>query len=587
MYKFLAICFYTAKFLVVIELTLHFSTIGCASTLGEKLIDDSFVEWLPLKFHPVLIIADDKSNIKDTLYDFGEKSNLIDDLSGKNYCSSPRFLRIMEGATIPQTCSNFCKNVILPDWYPTNSVPVAVCGVNHDQKKKRQPPDLPFTASKIVKPSSDLPFPGFNSSKTHSVVSTTEIISANDLLRLFHNRLLRRENPCFPTVSLEECQAEFLIMVHYHKGDGTVICQWVYDPECILMKGDLFNPSDHNHLLKGKKGSTKVGFYPVDGEKALCFKEKPKYPFFERAVCLLNQTIFGEEDDGIPNSETILINGYPFTVSCYVDGPDFEDVIKNMRLDTACNSDFIANLHHMKVLAMVSSPEDGRAQNYILRKVDDLDGHPVYRIVSIDNEHSLIKSSPHPSKKYPDVTIRPHSAVYCFGEKNPNYDALKATLFTQTPHSICKNWDSKMGLERQYHLEISKCAKGVGSFFVEIEEVVCLQIESCLEEIYCGLREGGTLEQIFHRVNPGLFTFYQNLGTPVTPPNTRGHCVLPSSSLRKAAAAVSRIDGSRLEDSATPLSACGLHDDYFGYSPVDPFMHVVSRYADSPLPACA
>lgn len=593
MYKFLAICFYTAKFLVVIELTLHFSTIGCASTLGEKLGDDSFVEWSPLKCHPVLTIADDNNNIEDVPYNCGKKDNLIYDLSWKNYCPPLRFLRIMEGATIPQTYGNFCKNVILSDWCPTNSVPVEICGINNNQKKKRQPPDLPFAAPKIVKQSSDLPFPGFKSTKRQLAANTVEIISANDLLRLFHNRLLRRESPCFPNVSLEECQAEFLIMVHYHKGDGTVICQWVYDPECILMKGDLFNPSDHNHLLKGKKGSTTVGFYPVDGEKALCFKEKPRYPFLERASRLMNEALFGEEDDGIPNSETILMNGCSFTVSSYVEGHDFEDVMQFIEGEAReSNPDFIGNLHRMKVLVMVISPEDGRAQNYILKKIREIDGHSVLNIVSIDNDLSFVNSSPHPGRKDPNVIIRGHTIIHCFSEKNPNYTDLKAILDTKTPQSIYEDWRKMVAVEKQYHLALRKHAKEVGNTFMPISESACLRVSICLEQIYSGLMEGDTLEQIFSRINPELFFVYERQATPVTPP--LGITVLPSSSLRKVAAAVARIDGSRLQDSTTPLSACGEHDDYFCHSPTDPLMwhenhgsKPVRRFSESPLPACA
>lgn len=568
---------------------LQLKTIGFASScLSINQLDDRFLEGNP--FQRVLAITEDQDNIKDTPNRATEKNQLIFNLKVESYCPSPRFLRVEVLKTADQTCIGSGKAINLIDCSRKRSLPQHLFPAIPVQQKRvqRSPPDLAFPIP-AKKTEEGL---RVTSNSSHTTVESG-IIIAKDFLRLLHNRLLRQGNRCFSTLSLEQCQAEFLIKVHYHKGDGTVICQWVYDPDCTLMKGDIFNPSDHNHLLKGKKGSTRVGFYSVDGQKALCFKEKPRYPFLEKASRLMNEALFGEEDDGIPNSETILMNGYSFTVSSYVEGHDFEDVMQFIEGDAReSNPDFIGNLHRMKVLVMVISPEDGRAQNYILRKIREIDGHSVLNIVSIDNELSFINSSPHPSGKDPNVIIRGHTIIHCFSEKNPNYTDLKAILDTKTPQSIYEDWSKMVAVEKQYHLALGKHAKEVDNPFMPISESACLRVSICLEEIYSGLMKGDTLEQIFSRINPELFFVYERQATPVTPP--LGITVLPSSSLRKVAAAVTRIDGSRLQDSATPLSACGEHNDYFCHSPTDPLMwhenhesKPVRRFSERPLPACA
>ncbi|MEI6628634.1 MAG: leucine-rich repeat domain-containing protein [Alphaproteobacteria bacterium] len=390
------------------------------------------------------------------------------------------------------------------------------------------------------------------------------IINASDFLREMNCRLRYEDCPPSRALSKAECVVPgCLINVLSHKGDGQAWYQMVYDPEHFLMKGEAFTPSDHNHLLEGaaRKGTRKVAFYSQDGKRVLCIKEAPEAPGMERAARILHETLFGVEDMGVPNSETILMNGKVFTVSSYVDGKSLDEVIGEIEAQEAAKKadvhpnkslEFIVNLHQMKVFAILTGPEDGRPQNCICLEVKGADGGTNYRLVSIDHDRCFGDATPHPSLRDPDVTVRGHSVMHCFSESHPNYDDLKRVLFSKTPKAIFEEWLNQIRIEDRYQHTIAPFAKMTGNtrLGVPITKTVARNLFENLNVIYDGLRAEKTLEDIFMVAEPTLALVYKSSQvTPVSPPGVIlrvGDTIPPRSSLARAAKRVRRVDGGRL-----------------------------------------
>lgn len=407
------------------------------------------------------------------------------------------------------------------------------------------------------------------------------IITASDFLREMKCHLRNEVCPPSRALSKAECVVPgCLVNVLSHKGGGQARFQRVYDPENDLMDGEVFTPSDHNHLLEGvaRKGTRKVGFYSFGGKRVLCIKEAPEAPGAERAARILHEGLFGVGDMGVPNSQTIIMNGKVFTVSSYVYGKSLDEVIGEIEEQEAASkadehqphrsAEFFENLHQMKVFAILTGPEDGRPQNCICQEVKGADGAITYRLVSIDNERSFGDATPHPSLRDPRITVRGHSVMHCFPESHPNYDSLKGVLFSKTPKAIFEEWLNQVRIEDRYQHTLAPFAKITGNtrLGVPITETVARNLFAKLEIIYDGLRAGKTLEDMFMEADPHLALVYQaSQVTPVTPPGLilrRDDATPPRSSIVKAANRIKRIDGGRL-GAKTPLSAqCEIHGDY-------------------------
>ena len=401
------------------------------------------------------------------------------------------------------------------------------------------------------------------------------IITASDFLRELNHRL--KNEAYFPSalLSKSECpKPECLINVVSHNGGGKARFQRVYDPDHVLMNGELFTPSD-----PARKGTRKVGFYPPDGtvggKRVLCIKEAPEAPGLERAARILHEVLFGIGDMGVPNSETILMNGKVFTVSSYVDGKALDEVIGEIEAQKEAKAEphrlpeFIVNLHQMKVFAMLTAPEDGRPQNCFWQEIVGVDGTTTYRLVSIDNERSFGNATPHPSLKDPGVTVRGHSVMHCFPESHPNYDGLKEVLFSKTPKAIFEGWLNQVRIEDRYQHTLAPFAKITENtrLGAPITETVARNLFEKLKVIYDGLRAGKTLEDIFMVAEPTLALFYQESQvTPVTPPGfiLRGDdATPPRSSLVRAAKRMRRIDCGRFGTKTPPSAYCDVYGDYF------------------------
>ncbi len=406
------------------------------------------------------------------------------------------------------------------------------------------------------------------------------IITVSDFL-IELNCLLRKEK-CPPStiLSKSEClKPGCLINVLSHKGGGKAKFQKVYDPDQVLMKGEVFNPGDHNHLEDGeaRKGTRKVGRYSLDGKRAFCIKEAPEAPGLERATRILHESLFGVEDMGVPNSETILMNGKVFTVSSYVDGKSLDDIIGEIEAQKKVmaepqlhrSSELIVNLHHMKILAILSRPEDGRPQNLLCQAIPNFNdkGETIYRLVSIDNERSFGNATPHPSRKDPTIIVRGHSVIHCFRESRPNYSSLMKVLCVQTPENIYTKWLAQIRVEDRYQRAIAPFAKITGDtrLGVPITETIARSLFEKLRQISNGLKEGRILEDIFMMVDRPLAEVYQTLSTetPETPPGV----ILKDDSVSRididrVLKRIRRVDGGRLSIKTPPSAHCEIYGDY-------------------------
>lgn len=422
------------------------------------------------------------------------------------------------------------------------------------------------------------------------------VITANDFLRELNHRLRYEQFTPSMTLPKSKCRPEHLIRVISHKGNGTPRFQTVYDPDHILMYGEEFTPTDHNQSSAVKRGTRKVGFYSFGGKRTLCLKEAPEAPGLERAFKILDDTLFGHAtifenaNTNVPNSETILLNGKVFTASSYVDGKPLDDdeVMQDMQTQTT-----IINLHQMKVLTILTAPEDGRAQNYILQYIDNTDGSRHARVVSIDNERTFGNDTPHLSSKDPRITVRGHSVIYGLSEKDPDYTDLAWFLYSDTLEAIVTKWLKQVKLEYNYHRSIKPYAKPteVTHLNMPITIEIARSVWERLMQIRIGLREGRTLEDIFILVNPALAEIYQIPRSITAAKSLHAHSKdgprYPKISLAEMLPKLKKIDSGRFSSKAPPSAYCEIHGDYlaedeaimyFMYSSEDRLQMIISGW---------
>lgn len=194
----------------------------------------------------------------------------------------------------------------------------------------------------------------------------------------------------------------------------------VYDSHHELMNGHEFTPAD-----KASGGTRVVGFYSLEGQRRLCFKQWPEAPGHEIAVYELYKELFPEDegDFPLPASDVILMNGQVFLVSEFMEGEPLDKILEKVRTDPEYGREWIFNTEKFQKLAIFSlliQPEDGRPQNYLVRKIKDIDE---YQLILIDNErilevglleHEGFIEHEDPDKGY--VKTRMHCALLCFHE---------------------------------------------------------------------------------------------------------------------------------------------------------------------------
>ncbi len=114
------------------------------------------------------------------------------------------------------------------------------------------------------------------------------------------------------------------------------------------------------------------------------FKESPAFPGLEYMVSQLELTMSG---GSVPLSEFVLIDGMPYLISQGIEGKNLRPVIdKDPSLKTITWDE--EALYHKLILSMVTFPEDGRADNYVVQPCPDKPGKK--RLVSVDNDQAFV-----------------------------------------------------------------------------------------------------------------------------------------------------------------------------------------------------
>ncbi len=233
----------------------------------------------------------------------------------------------------------------------------------------------------------------------------------------------------------------------------------VYDPYHRLMNGEEFCPAD-----RPLGGTRKTGFYSIAGKRRLFFKQWPEAPEREYAVYKLYQQLFPEDQENLPlpKSRTILMKDKVFLVSEYMEGETLEAVLDKVKEDPEYGKEWIFNAEKFQKLVYFSSlisPEDGRPQNYLIRKIK---GSDEYEFVLVDNERTF---GEHESIEYdhPEegrIKTRVHCALLCFYEillkKNVNTGFSKSHKLKsrESIKNNIKRWIGDCWVENKYQRQL-------------------------------------------------------------------------------------------------------------------------------------
>lgn len=135
---------------------------------------------------------------------------------------------------------------------------------------------------------------------------------------------------------------------------------------------------------------------------------------------------------------------YPVLASRSIIGDNLRDVLNNhaerlTQLDRQSISEAI-------VLAMLINPEDGRPDNYLLESFQGKEGL-LYRLVSIDNDHSFVRPLKFTNISSEDYTspssnlLQVKTILYCLEVmKEPVHETVQQRLLNIEPYVLLKNW---------------------------------------------------------------------------------------------------------------------------------------------------
>lgn len=166
------------------------------------------------------------------------------------------------------------------------------------------------------------------------------------------------------------------------------------------------------------------------------FKEYPELPGLEEAVGRLTRMILGF---GAPFTELVRINNKPVMLSQGIQGRNLLDVLKNepellKQLDLESVSGLI-------LLAMLTNPEDGKPDNYIVEPHLDK-----YRLVCVDNDHAFVpavgRQTPEDAQdQTKQLVVQVKSVLYCLDQMNEEIPASIKKLFLNiNPYTLLKEW---------------------------------------------------------------------------------------------------------------------------------------------------
>ncbi|MBS0186179.1 MAG: hypothetical protein JSS34_07590 [Proteobacteria bacterium] len=166
----------------------------------------------------------------------------------------------------------------------------------------------------------------------------------------------------------------------------------------------------------------------------LYVKRYPELPGIEEAVGTLTRQLLGY---GAPNTLLANINGVAYLFSEGISGDSLDDYLRGK---TTTSWDEISHcldpeaLSGMILLAMLTNPEDGKPDNYIVEACPD----GSYRIIGIDNDHAFVPSV---------ITVQEgkrmnvKSILFALDQMNQElHPNLKRKFLYHNPREVMEEW---------------------------------------------------------------------------------------------------------------------------------------------------
>eukprot|EP00047_Mylnosiga_fluctuans_P021280 m.102735 g.102735 ORF g.102735 m.102735 type:complete len:1752 (-) comp8834_c0_seq1:426-5681(-) len=203
---------------------------------------------------------------------------------------------------------------------------------------------------------------------------------------------------------------------------------------------------DERGAVKGvsRYGRRTVGMAIVD-EFALFFKFRPEMPGLESAAGILARLLFG--DWAAPYVELLRWNmRFPVLLSQEIPGESLHDVLLH-------HPDRLAaldprSLSESLIAAMLTNPEDGKPDNYIVEPMEN----DRFRIVCIDNDHSFV----------PAVTVQSGApalhvkcVLFCLEQMfEPIHPDVQAALVGLDVMAAVQRWLDELNYINYRHFEL-------------------------------------------------------------------------------------------------------------------------------------
>ncbi len=214
----------------------------------------------------------------------------------------------------------------------------------------------------------------------------------------------------------------------------------------------------------------------------LHLKENPELPGREIMVHYLAKQLFGSITPSVALWRFSKLEGwwkktnvaYPILASRSIEGNNLREVLDHFPhqlqyLEPESVSEAI-------ILALLISPEDGRADNYILQRVM-IDNKMQYRIVSIDNDHTFVQSlalDKEGQEKEETEGLQVKSILFCLDQMQlPVHARVRKRLLSINAYEMLDRWLKDLELEQKqinqlFDLNERKRLKEAG-IYVDIE----------------------------------------------------------------------------------------------------------------------
>eukprot|EP00045_Choanoeca_perplexa_P016993 m.237506 g.237506 ORF g.237506 m.237506 type:complete len:2160 (-) comp17419_c0_seq1:897-7376(-) len=289
------------------------------------------------------------------------------------------------------------------------------------------------------------------------------------LLRLYH-RLRQAEDP----TSVMMFQAMKVLTDRNRQLNWAVAIDRILpplpNPSVVRMQGEsladrAIEEWAFQHLYMGGPGRSKkanehgrrrVGAVAIaaEGNLSLSFKERPELPGLESAVGEFSRRLFGNWI--APFVELFKLgDSVPVLVVQKISGTNLHEVLSHdpQRLQLLEPRQLSMSL----INAMLTCPEDGKPDNYIMEPVEN----GLYRLVCIDNERCMCPTS------LPAATVksfrrssalacvRPKSVLLCMPDMlSPVHPEVRSTLLALDVNNFIQRWVAKANLINTQHRSV-------------------------------------------------------------------------------------------------------------------------------------